>query len=124
MIILKRLDVGMERLLQCGFRRNRSCIDQIYSIRTIVINFIEFNIPLYYVNFIDFKAAFDSIRREFMWSSLRHYGLPEKYVRSSRHFSTEPRVLLGLMVKCLISSMSTRVLARETSRVLLYLISV
>ena len=118
MIILKRLDVGMERLLQCRFRRNRSCIDQIYSIRTIIINCIEFNIPLYYVNFIDFKAAFDSIRREFMWSSLRHYGLPEKYVRSSRHFSTEPRVLLGLMVKCLIGSLSTRVLARETSRVL------
>ena len=25
-----------------------------------------------YVNFIDFKAAFDSIRREFIWSSMRH----------------------------------------------------
>ncbi|XP_063692787.1 uncharacterized protein LOC134824742 [Bolinopsis microptera] len=50
MVLLKRLDVGMECLLrenQCGFRRNRSCIDQIYSIRTIIHNCIEFNIPLY-----------------------------------------------------------------------------
>ena len=88
MVLLKRLDVGMECLLrenQCGFRRNRSCIDQIYSIRTIIHNCIEFNIPLY-VNFIDFKAAFDSIRREFIWSSMRHYGLPEKYVRIFQAF--------------------------------------
>ena len=54
-------------------------------IRTIVHNCIEFNIPLY-VNFIDFKAAFDSIRREFIWSSMRHYGLPEKYVRIFQAF--------------------------------------
>jgi len=88
MIILKRLDVGLECLLrenQCGFRRNRSCVDQIYSLRTIIHNCIEFNVPLY-VNFIDFKAAFDSIRREFIWASMRHYGLPEKYVRIFQAF--------------------------------------
>ena len=92
MVLLKRLDVGMECLLrenQCGFRRNRSCIDQIYSIRTIIHNCIEFNIPLY-VNFIDFKAAFESIRREFICSSMRHYGLPESMLESFRRFSTEP----------------------------------
>ena len=88
MILLKRLDVGMECLLrenQCGFRRNRSCIDQIYSLRTIIHNCIEFNIPLC-VNFVDFKAAFDSIRRDFIWTSMRHYGLPEKYVRIFQAF--------------------------------------
>ena len=90
MVLLKRLDVGMECLLwenQCGFRRNRSCtcIDQIYSIRTIIHNCIEFNIPLY-VNLIDFKAAFESIRRQFFWSSMRHYGLSEKYFRIFRAF--------------------------------------
>ena len=63
-----------------------TCIDQIYSIRTIIHNCIEFNIPSLYVNFIDFKAAFDFIRREFIWSSLRHYGLPEKYVRIFQAF--------------------------------------
>ena len=74
MIIPKRLHVGMECLLgenPCGFRRNRSCIDQIYPIRTIIHSCIEFKIPLH-VNFINFKAAFDSIRREFIWSSMTH----------------------------------------------------
>jgi len=88
MILLKRLHAGMECLLrenQCGFRQNRSCIDQIYSLRTIIHNCLEFNIPLF-INFVDFKAAFDSIRRDFIWCSMRHYGLPEKYVRIFQSF--------------------------------------
>ena len=38
-ILLRRLDAGLEQLLrenQCGFRQNRSCIDQIYSLRCII----------------------------------------------------------------------------------------
>ena len=39
-----------------------------------------------YVSFIDLKAAFDSIIRGFIWSSMRHYGLPEKYARIFQAF--------------------------------------
>ena len=88
MILLKRLDAGMECLLrenQCGFRPNRSCIDQIYSLHTIIHNRMEFNIPLC-TNFVDFRAAFDSIRRDFIWKSMEHYGLPEKYIRIFQAF--------------------------------------
>ena len=88
MIILKRIDSGMEDLLrenQCGFRRNRSCIDQIYALRTIIHNCLEFNIPMC-INFVDFKAAFESIRRDFIWTSMRHYWLPQKYIRIFQAF--------------------------------------
>ena len=88
MVILKRLDAGMEQLLresQCGFRRNRSCVDEIYALRTIIHNSLEYNIPLC-INFVDFKATFDSIRRDFIWTSMRHYGLPEKYIRIFQAF--------------------------------------
>ena len=85
-IILKRLDVGMECLLvEISVVSDRTAFVLINFIHTtfihttIIDNCIEFNIPLY-VNFIDFKAAFDFIRREFIWSSVRHYGLTEKYV--------------------------------------------
>ena len=87
-ILLKRLGDGLEKLLrenQCGFRQNRSCIDQIYSLRCIIHQCIEFNIPLY-INFVDFKAAFDSIDRQFIWRSMQHYGLPEKYIRIMKAF--------------------------------------
>lgn len=87
-VMLHRLSTGIELALreqQCGFRRNRSCIDQIYSLRTIIHQCIEFNLPLN-INFIDFKSAFDCIRRDFIWAAFRHYGLPEKYIRVVRAF--------------------------------------
>lgn len=79
---------GLESLLrdnQCGFRKNRSCIDQIYSLRTIIHNCLEYNLPLY-VNFVDFKAAFDSIDRNYIWKAFSHYGLPCKYIRIIQAF--------------------------------------
>ncbi|CAH1274782.1 Hypp9326 [Branchiostoma lanceolatum] len=87
-IVLGRINKGLESLLrenQCGFRKNRSCIDQIYSLQTIIHKTIEYNIPLY-INFIDFKAAFDSIKREFIWKAFSFYGLPAKYIRVLQAF--------------------------------------
>ena len=90
-ILLSRLSTGLEKLLrenQCGFRRNRSCIDQLYSLHRIIHNCIEFNIPMY-INFIDFKAAFDSINRDFIWKAFEHYGLPNKYINMFKAFFKE-----------------------------------
>ena len=90
-VLLKRLSSGLENLLresQCGFRRNRSCIDQLYSLHCIIHNCIEFNVPLY-MNFIDFKAAFDSINRDFIWKAFEHYGLPTKYINVFKAFFKE-----------------------------------
>jgi hypothetical protein len=87
-ILLQRLHDGLECLYrenQCGFRRNRSCIDQLHSLRLIIHNSLEYNVPLY-INFIDFKAAFDSIDREFIWKAFSHYGLPGKYIRVIKSF--------------------------------------
>ena len=87
-ILLQRLYDGLEGLYrenQCGFRRNRSCIDQLHSLRLIIYNSLEYNVPLY-INFIDFKAAFDSIHREFIWKAFEHYGLPSKYIRVIKAF--------------------------------------
>ena len=61
-VVLNRLSKGPEGAMrenQCGFRRNRSCVNQILSLRAMII-------PLY-VNFIDFKSAFDCINRNFIW---------------------------------------------------------
>ena len=82
-IILQRMIDGLEKLLrenQFGFRKNRSCIDQIYALRSIIHNCFEYNLPLF-VNFVDFEAAFDSISRECIWKAFSHYGLPCEYIR-------------------------------------------
>ena len=87
-IVLQRMNDGLEALLrdnQCGFRKNRSCIDQIYTLRSIIHKSLEYNLPLF-INFVDFKAAFDSINRDFIWKAFSHYGLPCKYIRILQAF--------------------------------------
>ena len=94
-IILQRLQNGLKDLLrenQCGFRRNRSCIDQIYSLRCIIHNCIDYNLPLY-INFVEFKAAFVSISRDFIWRAFGHYGIFGCF----RHLSVAQLVQLGIM---------------------------
>nr|KAG5686589.1 hypothetical protein BaRGS_013367 [Batillaria attramentaria]KAG5693593.1 hypothetical protein BaRGS_011718 [Batillaria attramentaria] len=81
-ILLERMREAVDPMLrdqQAGFRRNRSCADQIASLRIIVEQSLEWNSPLY-TNFIDYGKAFLSVDRESLWKLLRHYGVPGKII--------------------------------------------
>ncbi|XP_043922942.1 uncharacterized protein LOC122798228, partial [Protopterus annectens] len=81
-ILLERIKDTTDKKLreeQAGFRKNRSCSDQIATLRIIVEQSVEWNSPLY-INFVDFEKAFDSVDRETLWSLLKHYGIPTKIV--------------------------------------------
>jgi sorting nexin-29 len=54
---------------QYGFRRNRSTTDQIFYIRQILEKRWEYNGTVYQL-FIDFKKAYDSVRREVLYNIL------------------------------------------------------
>ncbi len=56
-IILERMKMTVDIQLrdeQAGFRKNRSCSDQITTLRIIVEQSLEWNSPLY-INFIDYE---------------------------------------------------------------------
>nr|KAG5696355.1 hypothetical protein BaRGS_028350 [Batillaria attramentaria] len=81
-VILERMREAVDPMLrdqQAGFRRNRSCADQIASLRIIVEQSLEWNSPLY-INFIDYEKAFDNVAREALWKLLRYYGVPGKII--------------------------------------------
>lgn len=81
-VILERVKEATDSQLrdnQAGFRKHRSCTDQIATLRLIVEQSIEWNSPLL-VNFIDYEKAFDSIDRKTLWKIMRHYGIPQKIV--------------------------------------------
>jgi sorting nexin-29 len=82
-IILKRLNVYTEETVgecQCGFRPNRSTIDQIFMMRQTMERYYEYNTDLHML-FIDFRQAFDSIYRNQLFMALESYGIPEKIIR-------------------------------------------
>lgn len=54
-------------------------IDQVFPLRNIIEQCVEWNVPLF-INFIDFKEAFDSVHRESLWKILRAYGIPPKII--------------------------------------------
>ena len=71
-ILLERMKEAVDPKLrdqQAGFRQNRSCADQIASLRIIVDQSLEWNSPLY-INFIDYeKALRDNVEAiETLWS--------------------------------------------------------
>ena len=81
-VLLERLKDAVDLTLrdnQAGFRKNRSCADQIASLRIIIEQSLEWNSPLY-INFIDFEKAFDSVDRHTLWRLMKHYGIPEKII--------------------------------------------
>ncbi|VDO81719.1 unnamed protein product [Schistosoma margrebowiei] len=69
---------------QSGFRKDRSCTDQIAILRIVVEQLVEWNSSLY-INFIDYEKAFDSVDRRTLWKLLRHYGVPEKIANIIRN---------------------------------------
>ena len=90
-ILFSRLIPYAEEVIgdhQCGFRRNRSTTDHIFCIRQILEKKWEYNEAVHQL-FIDFKKAYDSVRREVMYNILIEFGVPKKLVRLIKMCLTE-----------------------------------
>jgi hypothetical protein len=81
-ILLSRLSPYINEIIgghQCGFRRDRSTTDQIFCIREILEK-SEYNETVHEL-FVDFKKAYNSVRREVLYSILIEFGFCMKFVR-------------------------------------------
>ncbi|VDO57782.1 unnamed protein product [Schistosoma margrebowiei] len=75
-MLLNRMKDAVDAQLrdqQAGFRKDRSCTDQIATLQIIVEQSVEWNSSLY-INVIDYEKAFDSVDRRTLWKLLLHYG--------------------------------------------------
>ncbi|XP_038121252.1 uncharacterized protein LOC119770429 [Culex quinquefasciatus] len=68
---------------QCGFRAGRSTTDQMFTLRQILDKFREYNLQTHHL-FIDFKAAYDSVKRNELWKIMLEHGFPAKLIRLIR----------------------------------------
>ncbi|XP_063446653.1 uncharacterized protein LOC134726183 [Mytilus trossulus] len=67
-VLLIRLHKAIDEKLreqQGGFRKDRSCIDQIVTLRVIIEQSLEWNTSLL-IDFVDFEKAFDSLDRKIL----------------------------------------------------------
>jgi len=98
-ILLSRLTPYAEEIIwdhQSGFRRNRSTTDHIFCMRQILKKKFEYSEAVHQL-FIDFKKAYDSVRREVLFNILIEFGIPMKVVRLIKMCLTEmySRVRVG-----------------------------
>ena len=92
-MVLERIKTPKDKILseeQAGFRPNRSCVDQIFTLRTIIEESVEHQSQLI-INFVDFQKAFDSIHRPSLWNILEIYGFQPKYVNIIKAFYDDSR---------------------------------
>ena len=85
-IIITRIRDRMDNKLcqeQAGFRKDRGTTEQIFILRNVIEQCIEWNAKLY-VCFVDFEKAFDSVDRSVLWRIMRSYSIPEKIVKMAQ----------------------------------------
>ena len=98
---------------QCGFRKGRGCIDQVFSLRVLAEKASEYNTPLY-LCFVDLRKAYDSVSRDALWVVLqKRYRFLESYCGSSKPSIEIQEELCVPTIKCRRSFPSRMVCDRE-----------
>jgi hypothetical protein len=74
---------ALGELYQCGFRKNKSVMDHVFKLKQIMDNSIEQNLLLYML-FVDFKKAYETIKKEKAYDAMREMGIKEELIRLVR----------------------------------------
>lgn len=86
-IILKRIERTLDEhqpIEQAGFRKDYSVIDHIHVVRQVLEKYNYYQLT-YYVAFIDYSKAFDSLLHNNIWEALMDQGIEHKYIRLIRN---------------------------------------
>ena len=84
---------------QNGFRKDRACIDHLYSLCTIIRTRLGEN-KTTFACFIDFKKAFDFVNRDLLWSRLLEYGVNGKFYKSIQSLYSAPVACVKINEVC------------------------
>ena len=83
-VILNRLQPQAENILseeQAGFRKKRSCAEQIFNLRLICEKYRELGKPVFHT-FVDYKKCFDRVWQDGLWAVLRRFNISKGIVNS------------------------------------------
>ena len=95
-LLLNRLSPHIEPILrtnQNGFRKGRSTTGHILTLRRIFEEIKEMNL-LALFTFIDFRKAFDTVKRQKMFKILEAYGVPDEFIQAiAARYETQAQVI-------------------------------
>ena len=74
---------------QSGFRPGRSVQDHIFTIRQVTEKFLEKNLDLH-LCFVDLEKAFDTVKRDELWNSLREHNIGQNLIEAVQGFYNNP----------------------------------
>ncbi|GBP91608.1 LINE-1 retrotransposable element ORF2 protein [Eumeta japonica] len=100
-IILKRIERTLDENQpkeQAGFRSDYSVIDHIHVVRQILEKYNEYQLT-YYIAFIDYSKAFDSLQHAKIWEALLQQGIEHKYIRLIRIIYSRSTAIIELEKK-------------------------
>ena len=116
---------------QAGFRRSHSTIDHIFTLHSMISNCLYGRRrSKFYVCFVDFKKAFDTINRDRLWEVLERHGVTNKMlemikaiyskvtavIRYGSEVSGEINCPLGVRQGCLLSPLLFTLLISELAQ--------
>ena len=116
---------------QAGFRRSFSTTDHIFTLHTMVNSCLFGNRrSKLYVAFIDYRKAFDTVKRNTLWQILKNQNVPTKMlkilinmykgvkviVRFGNNLSNEINCPLGVRQGCLLSPLLFSLLITEVAK--------
>lgn len=73
---------------QAGFRSDFSTMDHIHVIKQVIEKSNEYG-KIYYLAFVDYNKAFDSIKHTHIWEALKSQGINPKYIRIIKNIYKE-----------------------------------
>ena len=116
---------------QAGFRKSYSTVDHIFTIYSMASNYLfGRRRGKFYVCFVDFKKAFDTVKRERLWEVLNRQGVSDKMlnaikamynrvkavVRYGSDISGEINCPMGVRQGCLLSPLLFSLLITELAQ--------
>ena len=93
-VLINRVVKGTEAAIgeeQCGFRKGRGCVDQIFVVRQLCEKFLGKGRDVYFA-FMDLEKAYDRVDRRALWQVLRMYGLGGKLLGGIQSLYEENRM--------------------------------
>ena len=87
-VLIKRVREKTEEVLkeeQCGFRRGRGCVDQIFAVRQISEKYLAKGKEVFWA-FMDLEKAYDRVDREALWQVVGLYEVGGKLLRALKSF--------------------------------------